>query len=216
MSYFLKLPAELRNQIYRQLYYDPSCSKCFLTWSDSTWQLTYFRRKDVPIRIDLLLVCRQFHEEIASLFYGETVFSGDVDPMLAFLKQIGPQNCRSLTSISLNIPWYKSLPDAYRVLSHLAATSKQSPLKFLGVKMPEFLMMHEEGMLYPDEAQERTEDYNKFCEVLNAYEHTDHLEVQVAQEPDMAKIDKNLHGWNSYRQVEERSNILKESPTNVW
>ena len=105
-SPLLELPLELRNKIYR--YFVISHLDCKshprlwrpLSVDGGRWRIGYFPHDTV---IPLLLVCRQMHDEIAAVLYGENTFafhiSGLADGPVAFLEWLSPGYVRLLRRV---------------------------------------------------------------------------------------------------------------------
>ena len=112
----LDLPAEVRNQIYRDVLVldqatelDPKSTKG--KRHDLVVQARHNKRYryDVQPRLRVLRVNKQVHREASSIYYGENEFrftnvSGWYI-LSSFLLTIGPDNVHLLRSITIHVPW---------------------------------------------------------------------------------------------------------------
>lgn len=98
---FLQLPPELRNRIYEF---------CVLP-QDGPFNLGISTRRDCHLarhegikgyQLNIMALCKQVHEECASLLYGHEMHFTNCHCVQVFISQIGPTNQSLLRHLSLN------------------------------------------------------------------------------------------------------------------
>lgn len=107
-SGFLRLSAELRNQIYTLAVVEDSPIRlCCL--KRGTQQLYQYKSYENVSQPPLLRVNRQTRNEALAIFYGGNIFeSNRTEPVVQWLEQIGPENrsfIRELRGFAIDIPW---------------------------------------------------------------------------------------------------------------
>ncbi len=115
--HFQKLPAELRNKIYRYVF-DEEGIQVYPTSIQRTDSLEY--RRGTKSRSNLLCVCSQLYHESLPYRYRDTPFYlNTVSDLLTFLKRIGPVARANITTIHLN--WFhgplETAAEAFKLLA---------------------------------------------------------------------------------------------------
>ena len=145
---FLKLPPEIRNQIYRYyLVLDPIelAPKSTGSYGNiGSWKRHQRRyRYDIRPRLKLLRTNKQILQEAASIFYGENEFRFTNCKgwyvLAAFLRTIGRQNCDRLCSIAIHVPWfgvvcdnqYDDLPESRKTMTWVMNQLQSMGLEYL-------------------------------------------------------------------------------------
>jgi hypothetical protein len=111
MSNFLRLPAELRNQIYDLLFADRWVPRRVI-WHKQSWsraildhgRWTHSQQGSPLETLPILLVCRKLNLEVSSLLYSNSDFyARDATCALSFLQQIGPVNRSALRKLEFDV-----------------------------------------------------------------------------------------------------------------
>ena len=114
---FTRLPAEIRNQIYRLVliadpaYIDlsPKTTRTDITNNKARQHHTRRLEREIKPSLRLLRVNKQINNEAASIFYGETEFRFTCSKgwyiLDAFLRTIGLKNQAFLRKIAIHVPW---------------------------------------------------------------------------------------------------------------
>jgi hypothetical protein len=145
---FFRLPAELRNKIYGELhseiYYNLGIPKSqrsiFLAGARTEQSERLMKGHSSPsVEYGALAICQQFHEEFASIVYGETHFSGTNCTVTAtFLEKIGPRNRARLKNLSMSISSSEvnAATDIVRLLGAEAVPMSSFECYFVGSMSP--------------------------------------------------------------------------------
>lgn len=121
----LDLPAEVRNQIYREILVledaielNPKSTNPEQDERTRTRRLNRYRY-DIQPRLRLLRTNKQIHHEATSIYYGENEFRFTHVQgwyvLAAFLHTIGPENSKLLRSIAIHVPWFGRATCNYKV-----------------------------------------------------------------------------------------------------
>jgi hypothetical protein len=190
-SPFFQLPAEIRNRIYFFLVQNPRPVKI---------RPSPMRRmgmpRNCPMDVAILLVCRQFHVELASIFYGDTYFyAWSAEIVLDWLKQIGPKNFQSLRHLEFRGCYVSPLKDIVTAIDLLHyLQKKETPLKSLTVDLNTVDMAHRKH-LHGQDGEDVKRKYDAFYKQLGMFFHAAVLEIKFVDPHAISEIEKAMTRW---------------------